>query len=81
VFITGNNLIPFTDIFEGYYFGEIELILQKPRIHTIQATSRVELLILPRKCFDEIGESFENDYDEILINAQERMTRLEERKE
>lgn len=79
----GEVSIPFLQMFDGYYFGEIDLLFMESKQHmySIRAMTKCELLTLSRADFEIMLRQFETEALDILSRAKERLERTKEKHE
>ena len=65
-FYVEKKKITFKDMVEGGYFGEIDIIVRRPRLYTVIATEESHFLTLTKKIFEEvIIKEFPDVYEEM----------------
>jgi CRP-like cAMP-binding protein len=79
----GEVSIPFLQMFDGYYFGEIDLLFteSKQHMYSIRAMTKCELLTLSKIDFEIMLRQFETEALDILSRAKERLERTKEKHE
>ena len=79
----GEASIPFLQMFDGYYFGEIDLLFteSKQHMYSIRAMTKCELLTLSKRDFEIMLRQFETEALDILSRAKERLERTKEKHE
>lgn len=79
----GEVSIPFLQMFDGYYFGEIDLLFMESKQHmySIRAMTKCELLTLSKRDFEIMLRQFETEALDILSRAKERLERTKEKHE
>jgi CRP-like cAMP-binding protein len=67
---------PIGDLREGAFFGEMSILTGQPRMASVVALSRCELLELDRPTLDEIARTHPHVWDVLREFAKERAARL-----
>jgi len=80
-FVIEKKQIPFKDMLEGGYFGEIDIIFKRTRSFSTRSAVDTDFLTLSKTIFEEVVvNDYPEVYEEMYLVAYERLKRLKEAK-
>ncbi len=68
-------------LYQGDYFGEVALLLNIPRIASVQAVTDTQLLVLDRKGLQTLLQDFPELSDRIFLSLSDRRAELQKRQQ